>query len=197
MRPARSSSALGSPVPMLASNGELGLALSRRRGSAVRPWLLGLTLVAVTAVAGAFLIHRGETSLPYLTVIAPTDGAILAPGPTTISVQLVNGQLGAGKDGHGLHLHYYLDVEPPTAPDRKAITRLGTWASSDLTFHVWNVVGAGTHVLSVQLVRSDDMPLVPPVIATVTVRIPAAATPPGTATPADPRVRPATSGGGC
>jgi hypothetical protein len=88
---------------------------------------------------------------------------------------------------------YYLDVEPPTSPDEPAITAEGTYQltqpdpvtqpgpytirTANSPFTVWENLTPGEHIFSIQLVDPDLMPLSPPVIAEVTLRVPEQATP--------------------
>jgi hypothetical protein len=154
---------------------------------------LGLVTVSVPL----FLLwqdHGGGSAL--VVILSPLPNAVVSEGPTTVSVNVLNARWIAKPDREGAHLHYYLDVEPPTAPNRRAVTRLGSWASSSGASFVWNVVGAGTHRLSVQLVRADDTPFTPPVLAAVSVVIPPAAPAQRSASPATLRLAPP-PGGGC
>jgi hypothetical protein len=192
----RSSSTFMVPTAIVAADGERGLTALRHHRNRVRPWLVALGTLVVATSGAVFLMHD-SAEVPFsITVLAPVNGSAITPGATTISVQLSSVRWRDGRSSQGLHLHYYLDVDPPTAPDRPAVTRLGTWASSDLTFHVWNVVGAGTHKLSVELVRGDDTPLVPAVTASVLVQIPSVGGAP-TSSSGQPLQKPASAGGGC
>ncbi len=75
----------------------------------------------------------------------------------------------AGTAAGGYHLHYYLDASPPTAAGKPATATVGHWASSAIGSYTWRNVAAGTHILSVQLVRRDDTPLAPAIVDSVTV----------------------------
>jgi hypothetical protein len=135
----------------------------RRRGWArVGLWM-------VIGLAGAllcfFLISGGRKAAPTISIVTPSHGSTVPAGRVLVSVQATNGKLGDD------HLHYYLDVVPPTTPGKLATTAAGTWASTAATSYTWKDVAPGTHTLSVQLVRSDDTPFTPPVTAGVTVRV--------------------------
>jgi mono/diheme cytochrome c family protein len=84
---------------------------------------------------------------------------------------------GAKAAGEG-HLHYYKDVEIPTAAGKPAVSAPGTYKADPGTTIAWENVTAGTHTFGVQLVNNDHTPLEPPVTATVTVTVQAAATTP-------------------
>lgn len=92
-----------------------------------------------------------------------------------IRVQVSNFDLveNMGEDpvpGEG-HLHYYLDVEAPTAPGEPAVTEKDTFAVTTDKTYTWSGVETGEHTVSVQLVNNDHTPLDPPVIDTAEVTI--------------------------
>jgi hypothetical protein len=69
------------------------------------------------------------------------------------------------------HLHYFMDIEAPTAPGEPAIPGGGAWAPTANTTYTFNDVPPGTHTFSVELVNNDHTPLEPPVVATATVTV--------------------------
>jgi outer membrane protein assembly factor BamB len=115
----------------------------------------------------------GSTS-PGVTIVKPDNGSSASVGDLTVSVAVSNfnlvDKLGkANVLGEG-HLHYYLDVEAPTAAGKPAIPPSGsTWAATAGTTHTFNNVSSGTHTISVELVNNDHTPLSPPVVTTITV----------------------------
>jgi plastocyanin len=77
------------------------------------------------------------------------------------------------------HLHYFMDVEPPTEPGMPAVTQPGTYVPTANTTYTWQNVSPGMHNFSVELVNNNHTPLQPPVTRTVTVNV----NPTGTGTP--------------
>jgi plastocyanin len=109
------------------------------------------------------------TAAPTLTITAPTGNAFQI-GDVTVSVNVGNfnlvDKLGqANVTGQG-HLHYFMDVDAPTAQGVAAITAAGTYAPSAATSYTWHNVPGGSHTFSVELVNNNHTPLNPPVIAT-------------------------------
>ncbi|MBI4295754.1 MAG: DUF4399 domain-containing protein [Chloroflexi bacterium] len=129
--------------------------------------------VTVSVAAGG----AGATT-PGVTIVSPIAGASVSPGSVTITVQVANFTLvalgGANAPGEG-HLHYYMDVEIPTAAGQPAVTAAGTYKAVNATSVTWDNVAVGTHTFGVQLVNSNHTPLSPPVTAKVTVTVEEAA----------------------
>lgn len=120
------------------------------------------------------------TPVPTVTITDPSSDMELEARNITVSVDVSNfdlveklGESAAPGEGH---IHYYIDVEPPTTPGEPAITEPGTYAATTETSYTWANVTEGTHALAVQLVNNDHTPLEPPVIDGVTVTV----VPPGT-----------------
>lgn len=67
-------------------------------------------------------------------------------------------------EGEG-HLHFYIDVEPPTEPGEPAVTAAGSYMVATDTSVTWEDVEPGEHTFYVQLVNNDHTPLEPPVTA--------------------------------
>jgi hypothetical protein len=78
------------------------------------------------------------------------------------------GQPAAPGEGH---FHYFIDIEPPTAPGIAAAPDEGVWAHTANTTYTFINVMPGTHTFSVELVNNDHTPLNPPVVATATVTV--------------------------
>ncbi|OGO30894.1 MAG: hypothetical protein A2Z29_01425 [Chloroflexi bacterium RBG_16_56_11] len=115
------------------------------------------------------------TSSPAITITSPTGNVVPQIGNVTISVQVSDftfaDNLGkANAPGEG-HIHYFMDVDAPTTPGRPAVTEPGTYAATSATSYTWNNVGGGTHRFSVELVNNDHSPLVPPVVATISLTV--------------------------
>jgi glucose/arabinose dehydrogenase len=112
---------------------------------------------------------------PAITIITPQENAILLPGNVIVSVQVQNfnlvDKLGqANVPGEG-HIHYFVDVAPPTTPGQIAVTAPGTYVPTSGTSYTWTNISAGRHNFSVELVNNDHTPLSPPVIQMVNVTI--------------------------
>ncbi len=93
--------------------------------------------------------------------------------PVTIQVSkfnVVDKQGLANVDGEG-HIHYFLDVNAPTAPGVPAIPASGIWAHVATTAYTFTNVAAGTHTISVELVNNNHTPLVPAVVAKITITV--------------------------
>lgn len=111
---------------------------------------------------------------PAVKIISPLNRASLPIGSIAVSIQASNfnvvdkqGQPSVAGEGH---IHYYLDVVPPTTPGQPAIPPSGAiWATTANTSFTFNNVSAGTHTISVELVNNDHTPLVPPAVAKVVV----------------------------
>ncbi len=115
------------------------------------------------------LINGGRKEAPTLSIATPSHNSTVPAGDVPVSVLLAGLRLAPSGAAGGYHLHYYLDANPPTAAGKPATATVGHWASSAIDSYTWRNVAAGTHILSVQLVRGDDTPLAPAVVDSVTV----------------------------
>lgn len=191
-------------VPYDTGRGAIGYS-SRERRRAL-PWqeflLLGV-LIGLVALAVA-LATAESAPAPTLSIVAPAPDAVVSAGAVTVTVHALHADRLLASEGY--HYHYYLDVEPPTAANRPALTESASCFSTGETSHTWKLVGSGWHKLSAQLVRANDAPLSPAVVATVNVRVSASTSaaaglpagvgvPAGAGVPATPS-KP-TAGGGC
>ncbi len=135
-----------------------------------------------TPVVARVTIQVAQAASPGVTITSPQAGAIITGNSVTVSVQPANfsivnklGQPNVIGEGH---VHYYLDVEPPTTPGQPAVTAAGTYAATTNTSYIWSNLTSGNHTFAVQLVNNNHTPLTPPVTARVTVQVaPPAATP--------------------
>ncbi|MBI4188692.1 MAG: DUF4399 domain-containing protein [Chloroflexi bacterium] len=111
---------------------------------------------------------------PSVKIIQPAVGATVPAGSVQISVEVTNFELvapgGANAPGKG-HLHYYMDVDIPTAAGQPTFTAAGTYKASPNTTVTWDNVTPGTHTFGVQLVNSNHTPLDPPVIVQIIVTV--------------------------
>ena len=114
-----------------------------------------------------------EIGPAHIVIATPIDGATLAAGNIAITVQVSNFNV---VDKQGLpavagegHVHFYLDVIPPSTPGQPAIPASGVWAHVSGTTYTFTNVAAGTHTIYVQLVNNDHTPLTPNVISSVTI----------------------------
>jgi hypothetical protein len=186
-------------VPHNTGHGAIGY--SSREQRRALPWqelLLLCALIGLVALAVG-LVTAESAPAPTLTIVAPAPDAAVPAGAVTVTVRALHADRLLGSEGY--HYHYYLDVEPPTAANRSALTESASCFSTGEASHTWKLVGSGWHKLSVQLVRANDAPLSPAVVATVNVRVPAstsagAGAPAGAAAPAAAPAKP-NPGGGC
>ena len=106
-------------------------------------------------------------------ITEPKEGVVLPAGNITVAVQVKNFNLSnksgqANATGEG-HIHYFMDVIPPTTQGQPAVTAAGTYAAVTDLSYTWQNVKAGTHTFSVELVNNDNTPLATPVVVTVVV----------------------------
>ncbi len=100
---------------------------------------------------------------PRVQISDPKNGAIKKAGSITINASVSNfsvvdkqGQTAAAGEGH---LHFYMDVQPPTDTTKPAIPSSGVWAHVAGTSYTFENVPVGTHKFYVQLVNNDHTPL--------------------------------------
>jgi len=118
-------------------------------------------------------------AVPNILITSPANGATLPQGDIKVTVQVNNFSLvekSVNNKNEG-HIHYYLDVEPPTQSGVPAVPPSGSYVTSTETSHTWPNVSPGTHTVAVQLVNVNHTPLEPPVIAKITVNVKAAENP--------------------
>jgi hypothetical protein len=114
-----------------------------------------------------------EIGPPSMVILSPRDNSVVEGDKVTVSVQASNfnlvdklGQANAAREGH---LHYFMDVDAPTAAGQPAVTAAGTYAATSADTYTWNNVSTGTHVFSAELVNNDHTPLNPAVVAKITL----------------------------
>jgi plastocyanin len=138
----------------------------------------------VASVSVNVLPEIGPASL---VILSPKDGAVVPPGDIKVDIQVSNFNIvdkqGQANVSHEGHVHYYLDVEAPTAPGQPAIPSSGVWAHVAATTYTFGNVAAGTHTISVELINNDHTPLEPPVVAKININVQASTTPTPTPTP--------------
>jgi plastocyanin len=123
--------------------------------------------------------NTSAQTTPQITITHPSAGESIPEGNITVTVDvshfiLVNklGQTNIAGEGH---IHYFLDVTPPTTPDQPAIPPQGSiWAATANTTYTFHSLNAGSHTIAVELVNNDHTPLQPPVTASVTFTVTAA-----------------------
>lgn len=126
------------------------------------------------------------TPAPTLTITSPGT-MVPTPGNVTVTVRATNfkivdkqGQTKVTGEGH---IHYYMDVDAPTAQGQPAIPASGVWAHVSSTDYTFTNVSAGTHTISVELVNNDHTPLNPPVVQKISITVTAQTTNPTGGTP--------------
>ena len=112
---------------------------------------------------------------PSITISSPLNGATITGNSTTVKVQVSNfdivDKLGQSNvNGQG-HIHYFLDVTPPTTPGQPATTAQGTYVATTDTSYTWTNLSPGQHTFAVELVNNDHTPLEPAVTDSVTVTL--------------------------
>ncbi len=115
------------------------------------------------------------TPTPGVSIVVPANNSVIPAGDVAITVQPNNfkivdklGQPAVAGEGH---LHYFMDVDAPTAQGKPAVTAAGTYAATISTTYIWHNVTPGTHTFSVELANNDHTPLSTPVIAKITVTV--------------------------
>jgi plastocyanin len=121
-----------------------------------------------------------EIGPPSLVILSPRDNSIVDGGDVTVSAQASNfnlvdklGQAIADREGH---LHYFMDVDAPTAAGQPAVTAKGTYAATAADSYTWKNVPPGMHTFSVELINNDHTPLNPPVVSKIMVTVKGAST---------------------
>jgi plastocyanin len=126
-------------------------------------------------VSEVMVTVQGASGSPQIRIIQPVAGASLPAGNITVSVDVSNfdlvDKLGQSNVAGQGHIHYFIDVAPPTTPGQPANTTSGTYAPTIQTSYTWKNVTVGHHMFSVELVNNDHTPLQPPVTASVNVTI--------------------------
>jgi plastocyanin len=137
-------------------------------------------IITLLSLVGSLACEAAPTTTPTVRITDPSAGIELAAGDITVSIDVSNfhmvdkfGQRAVRGEGH---IHYYIDVEPPTTPGELAVTEPGTYDGTIETSYTWEKVTEGTHTLAVQLVNNDHTPLEPAVVDEVAVMV----VPPGT-----------------
>ncbi len=103
---------------------------------------------------------------PRIKIVNPGNGYVIKTGNITITTDVTHFTLAdklgqANVPGEG-HIHYYMDVMPPTTPGKTAIPPAGSvWAPSASPTHTFTNVPVGVHHFYVQLVNNDHTPLQP------------------------------------
>ncbi len=112
---------------------------------------------------------------PRIKIINPTNGAIKKAGSITITASVSNfnvvdkqGTMAAVGEGH---LHFYMDVQPPTDPTKPAIPPSGIWAHVSGASYTFDNVPVGLHTFYVQLVNNDHSPLSPGISDSIQVYV--------------------------
>ena len=140
-----------------------------------------LIIVAACAVLAGCTTTPSTTGTPTISISSPQNGATLPAGNVTVTAQVTNfsvvdkqGQANVAGQGH---VHFYLDVTPPTDPAKPAIPTdpNAVWAHVSGTTYTFTNVSAGSHTIAVQLVNNDHTPISPIVTDTVTVTVTAPA----------------------
>lgn len=136
-------------------------------------WVLAIPVILSLSV-NIILIevygkYRAGRSKP-LRITTPRNGSTILTRNVTVGIQvtafrIVNKLGKANESGEG-HLHFAMDAE--TTDDADHSSRLIDVPDTVVT---WEDVPPGSHTFSAQLVNNDHTPLVPPVIASVAVRV--------------------------
>jgi hypothetical protein len=125
------------------------------------------------AVASADTTMAGGS--PSIEITSPSADAMVPPGQVTVQVQVSNfhlvDKLGEQPQPGQGHIHYYLDVTPPTTPGEPAVVANADFAPSSQESHTFDDVQPGPHMLAVELVNNDHTPLQPAVVDSVHITV--------------------------
>jgi len=141
------------------------------------PAFSGDTMLLPVGLASPFPVLMAlklGAQAPNVTML-PLDGENIEAGDITVSAMALNFNLvdklsGTNAAGEG-HLHYFMDVDAPTTPNQVAVPSTGIYFATANTSYTFKNVTPGKHTFSVELVNNDHTPLVPPVVAKVTVNV--------------------------
>jgi plastocyanin len=135
-------------------------------------------VIVIIVVAAAVALSMGGTNksnAPALSITSPSSGASIAGPIITVNVSVQNfnivskfGQASVPGEGH---IHYFMDVSPPTAPNVEAFTAAGTYVASVSTSYEWTNVTPGQHMFSAELVNNNHTPLQPAVVSSVNITV--------------------------
>ena len=159
------------------ADGEVLVLINQNGGPGIAPLNSGEVWRMVDAnTPGLVPIGGNETGgAPSVEIVEPADGSTVTGSSVTVSVNVTNFEIvdafGAPNvTGQG-HLHYFMDVEPPTEPGTPAVTEPGTYVPTVNLTHTWQNVSPGMHTFSVLLANNDHSAVQPPVTRTVTVNV--------------------------
>lgn len=141
-------------------------------------WAMAVLLVLMTCTPSGTTTPT-ITPVPALTITAPANGTSLPAGDIAVKTSatnfnVVDKQRQPKVAGEG-HVHFYLDIDAPTALDVATAPAIGTWAHVSGTSYTFTNVATGTHTISVQMVNNDHPPLIPLVIQKITITVTASA----------------------
>ncbi|MEN6517135.1 MAG: DUF4399 domain-containing protein [Methanospirillum sp.] len=141
----------------------------------------GAVVMLVVMTAGVLLSGCTTTpstaGTPTIAISSPQNGEAVPAGNVTVTVRVTNfsivdkqGQASVAGQGH---LHFYMDVTPPSDPSKPAIPTdpNAAWAHVSGTTYTFTNVTPGSHTISVQLVNNDHTPISPITTASVTVTV--------------------------
>ena len=121
------------------------------------------------------LSGTGGQQTPQIMITQPSSGSTITGNNVTVKVHVSNfdlvDKLGQSNVAGQGHIHYFLDVQPPTTPGQPATTAQGTFVATTNTSYTWTNLSPGQHTFAVELVNNDHTPLEPAVTASVTVTL--------------------------
>lgn len=182
---------------------------ARRRRGWLLPATAGVAVLAAVALTAVLLLNRrgdggsiadGETAagatavspavaVAGLPVLQPRDGARIS-GPVTVQLDApgLNLKAPAESDPVGLHIHYFLDIDPATvlAPGAPIPTGAANIIHTPSASHTFLDLAPGPHTVWAVLTGNDHVPLTPlvqGVVSFVSVPDPLLNARPGSAAP--------------
>jgi hypothetical protein len=170
-----SGGSIRSPVSTRSGLGDRNKRVTAMKRNSILGLVAVVILIIVIIAAFALMMGGTKSNGPALSIQSPTsESSVAGPNITvTISVQNFNivnkfGQASVAGEGH---VHYFMDVTPPTTPNVEAFTDPGTYAASVNTSYVWTNVTPGAHTFSAELVDNNHAPLQPAVVVSINVTV--------------------------
>lgn len=134
-----------------------------------------LALIASTAATAqsATPAAEGRLARPSIAIVTPEAGSTIHERSITVSVsvrrfKVVDKQFGRPVAREG-HVHFYLDVK--TLPRTHTYPSPVPYRSVSETSYTWTGVSPGRHIVAVQLVGNDHVPLRPPATDRVVITV--------------------------
>lgn len=137
------------------------------------PLVLALSTAAAAPPQARSHAIGATARRPSITIVTPKAGATIHGSTLLVSVRVrgfkvVNKQFQPPVTGEG-HVHFYLDVK--NLPTRHVYPSPVHYHSISGMSYTWTGVSRGSHIVAVQLVGNDHVPLHPQAKAEITIMV--------------------------